>query len=787
VQGHRKGRASQGAAGNLGNRVCTAVPEPQHPSANCANPEQVRRRQTDGRQAVHAQDALAGILLELQAIKTRTGDHMKHVTTPIAALCAISGALLACPAGAADIEATPSGDAAGTPVVIVTGSRVEHNPADFPAAIDVVDAQQIRDTQMRVNASESLVAVPGLVIQNRQNYAQDLQMSSRGFGARSTFGVRGLRLIADGIPATMPDGQGQAATFNLDMAERIEVLRGPFSVIYGNHAGGVVQLFTREGRGRPVLETTLSGGSEGMRKIDLNAQGEAGNVGYVLDASRFDTDGYRAHSAARRDQGFAKLTTRPTASSKLTLTVGSLVQHDTQDPLGVTWATYERDPRAGEIDTSDTRTPKRTLAERYNTRKSIDHQQGGVSFEQRFGDDRLRVMAYGGNRQVIQYQAFSRAFQAPPTHSGGVVDFDRDFYGADVSWLSVRRVGGGKLSTTIGIGVDRSLDDRKGYENFVGSEFGVKGALRRDEDDVLTSVDPYLQTEWQGGPWVLTAGLRHSRLKVDVDDRFTANGDDSGTIRYSRSTPVLGVLYKVGRGLNVYASAARGFETPTLNELFYSRGGTGFNFKLAPANSRHLEVGAKTVVGSGARIDVALFQVRTDDELVVDSAAGGRTSYRNAGETLRRGAEVSLDAAIGAGWSARLALSMLRATYETAFGAVQAGSRLPGVPPASMYGELAWNEEAGRFGAALETVANGKVYAEDTNTERPAPGYALVNLRVQARQEVERWRFRQFLRLNNVFDRGYIGSVIVGDTNKRYYEAAPGRQWIAGVTIDYGF
>jgi iron complex outermembrane receptor protein len=702
----------------------------------------------------------------------------------IAALCAAGHAW---PAWAAD----PSAETAGIPVVIVTGSRAEHDRADFPAAIDVVTAEQIRDTQMRVNASEALVAVPGLVIQNRQNYAQDLQISSRGFGARSQFGVRGVRLITDGIPATMPDGQGQAATFNLDMAERIEVLRGPFSVVYGNHAGGVIQLFTREGRGRPTVESTVSGGSDGMWKADLNAQGDSDGLGYVVDASRFGTEGYRAHSAARRDQAFAKLTAKPTPTSKLMITATSLTQDDTQDPLGVTWATYQRDPRAGETDASDTQTPRRTLADRYNTRKSVDHQQAGATFEQRFGDDRVRGMLYGGNRYVIQYQAFSRAFQALPTQSGGVVEFSRDFYGGSLNWMSVRRLGAGKLSTTVGIDYDRSLDDRQGYENFIlaqsGVQYGVKGALRRDEDDVLTSVDPYLQAEWQGGPWVLTAGLRHSRLKVEVDDRFLSNGNDSGKIEYSRTTPVLGVLYKAKRGLNLYASAARGFETPTLNELFYSSGGAGFNFKLAPAKSRHLEIGAKTVVGKDTRIDVALFQVNTDDEIVVDSSTGGRTSYRNASDTRRRGAEVSLDTPLQGGWSARLALSLLRATYETGFGAVRAGSRLPGVPRASMYGELAWKSEDGRLGAALETIANGKVYPEDTNAEQPAPGYGIFNLRVQARQEVEHWHFKQFLRLNNVFDREYIGSVIVGDTNKRYYEAAPGRQWIAGFTGEYSF
>ncbi|MGH8856292.1 MAG: TonB-dependent receptor plug domain-containing protein, partial [Telluria sp.] len=374
-------------------------------------------------------------------------------------------------------------------VVVVSGTRAEHTSFDLPAAIDVVDASQIRDTQPRVNASEALAAVPGLVARDRQNYAQDLQISSRGFGARSAFGVRGVRLVADGIPATMPDGQGQAATFNLDMAERIEVLRGPFSALYGNHSGGVIQLFTRDPKGRPAIESSFAAGSDGLRKLDVNAQGSSGALGYLLDASRFETDGYRDHSAATREQAYAKLVVEPSATSRLVITAGGLRQDDTQDPLGVTWATWRRNPRAGEIDTTDTQSPQRTLAERYDTRKSIDHQQFGVSWEARFGPDRLLLTGYGGNRRVIQFQSFSRGFQAPPTHAGGVIDFERDFHGFDASWRMVREVAGGTLRATVGVELARSIDERQGFENFIGAGFGVKGRLRRDEQDEVRSVD----------------------------------------------------------------------------------------------------------------------------------------------------------------------------------------------------------------------------------------------------------------------------------------------------------
>ncbi|XLZ69095.1 TonB-dependent receptor [Massilia sp. SR12] len=667
------------------------------------------------------------------------------------------------------------------PVVVVSASRIERASFDVPAAIDVLDAERIRDGQLRVNASEALAAVPGLVAQNRQNYAQDLQISSRGFGARSAFGVRGVKLIADGIPASMPDGQGQAATFNLDMAERIEVLRGPFSALYGNHSGGVIQLFTREGQGRPTLESSASAGSDGLYKLDLAAQGESAGISYALDASRFHTDGYRDHSAATRAQAHAKLAMRTAGGGKLTLVASGLRQEDTQDPLGASWATWQRDPRAGETDAADTLSPKRPLAERYNTRKSIEHQQAGLTWQQALaGDANLRFTAYAGNRQVIQYQAFSRAFQGPATHAGGVVDFDRDFQGGEARWQRTLPLAGGKLTATVGVEYARATDDRKGYENFDGAALGVKGKLRRDEEDTVTSVDPYAQAEWLGERWQLTAGLRHSRMRVSVADRFTGNGDDSGKLRFSQSTPLAAALYRVTPTLNIYASAAHGFEAPTLNELFYSAGGAGFNFGLQPARSKHAEAGIKAVLAPGVRVDAALFEVRTRDELVVDTSAGGRTSYRNAGRTQRKGAELSLDAALGAGFSTRVALTSLRATYDK-------GARLPGVPRANAFGELAWRDSAGRWGAALEAVASGKVYAEDSNTERAAPGYGVLNLRLMAAQELGGWRIKEFARLNNLADRQYIGSVIVGDANKRYYEGAPGRNWAAGISAQYQF
>ena len=666
--------------------------------------------------------------------------------------------------------------------VVVTGSRAEAASFDMPAAIDVLDRDQITAGQPRINASEALVAVPGVIANNRQNYAQDLQISTRGFGARSAFGVRGVKLIADGIPASMPDGQGQAATFNLDVAERMEVLRGPYSAIYGNHSGGVIQLFTREPAGRPSVEGGFAAGSYGTTKAEISAQGQLEGLGYVIDATRLKTDGYRDHSAATREQAFAKITTKPDDVSKLTFVVNGFWQR-ADDPQGLNWAGYKADPRSVAQPALD-----------YNTRKSIDHLQGGVAYERRFGRDMLQISAYAGQRSVIQYQSIPRSTQLPPTrnyeqHSGGIIDFDRNFYGFGARYIAVRDAAGGKLTTTMGIDYDASTDQRYGYENFIGTTLGVKGRLRRQETDSVESLDPYVQTEWASGNWALSAGLRNSHVKFKVADDYIvgANGDDSGSRSYSKTTPVLGVVYKLNPAVNLYASAARGFETPTLNEMFYSGTAGGFNLGLNPARSRHYEAGVKALVGNSSRVNLALFQVKTDDELVVLASSGGRTSYQNAGKTLRQGVELAFDTAWRRDLTSRFAFTMLRAIYDEGFASttpVDAGNTMPGIPRTSAFGDLAWKPVPG-VTAAIEGIYRSRTYVNDANTATPAPSYAIANVRVSAEQKAGPWRFTEFARIDNLFDRNYIGSVIVGDGNSRYYEPAPGRNGMVGVNARY--
>lgn len=690
-------------------------------------------------------------------------------------LLGLSGASLAAPA---PLELDPS---------VVTGSRSATQSFDLPYSVDSVSQQQISDGQLGINASEALSRVPGLVVQNRQNYAQDLQISSRGFGARSAFGVRGIKLLADGIPASTPDGQGQAATFNLDTAERIEVLRGPAATLYGSNAGGVIQMFSRDGEGPPRIGAETLIGSDGLSKNHLSAEGAVDGAGFVLDASRMDTDGYRDHSAARRDQTFAKVNFKPDDDSKMALIFSSLEQNGTQDPLGQTWAAYKADPRSVTAN-----------ALSYNTRKSIDHQQLGMNYERYFGDATLQVNAYTGRRSVIQYLSIpdklGNGNPNPANARGGVVAFDRKFYGGSVHWLQPITSAPGDLTLITGLDYDRSQDDRQGYSNTLNGEHGVKGALGRDEIDTATSLDPFAQANWLIGDWTLQAGLRHSTMKMEVDDHFLSDGNDSGSKTYQKNTPSASVMYAFTPNLHGYVSAGKGFETPTQAESAYSSTTSGFNFALKPSISKQYEVGLKARIGQDTRINAALFQITTDDELVVQQSSGGRTTYQNAGRTLRRGFELGIESQLSEQWSTNLAYTRLQATYDSDFtsgsGATQKhidkGNYLPGVPQTTLFAELNWKPRDW-VSTALEGLYRSKVYVEDSNQDKAAPGYSVFNWRTRFEQKVEHWTFHQTLRLDNLLDRQYVGSVIVGDGNGRFYEAAPGRSWYAGAGAEYRF
>lgn len=707
---------------------------------------------------------------------------MNKLTPPLfaAALLALLALLLPVTALAED-DAQQEPLVFEAPPLVITGSHYKANSFNLPFSVQRIEAEQATEAKPKVNISEALGSVPGLVVQNRNNYAQDLQISSRGFGARSAFGIRGIKLMADGIPLSNPDGQGQAATFDLDTLDHIEVLRGPFTNLYGSNSGGVIQLFSRDGAGAPSVSANTAMSAWDTQRYQAGAEGGNESGGFLLNQSQFSTDGYREHSNASIDKSFAKLTLTPDIDTRLALIYTRLNQDDTKDPQGLTWDEYEENQNAASPN-----------AELYDTRKTVDNSSLSLNFEREFAAGTWQNTLYGGTRHVTQYLSIPKFVQSNPLSSGGVIDFDRNFQGASTRWIQPFGLFIGELTVTSGLEYDASSDDRQGYENFVGDMLGVKGALRRSEQDDVTSLSPFSQLVWEKDRLQLQGGLRYNHVEFQVDDKYItgSNGDDSGQVTYDGYTPNLGVSYLLTPQLSIYSSWSRGFETPTLNELFYSGPDGRFGFDLDAATSEQYEVGLKTRLGRNTNLQLALFQIDTQDELVVLASVGGRTSYQNATETERQGIELSLDSRLTDSLTSRFALTDMSAIYSQDFVSrgqtVKSGRHIPNIPQRSLFGELTWQPLNG-FSTGLEALYRSNLYVEDSNTAKTAPSYALVNWQARAEQQVKQLTFNQVLRVDNLFDREYIGSIVVGDSNGRYYEPGPERAWYVGAGLEYRF
>lgn len=677
--------------------------------------------------------------------------------------------------------------AADEQTMVVTAAPTTVSELDTPAAVSVVNGDEMRQAAPRVNLSESLGAVPGLQVQNRQNYAQDLLLSIRGFGSRSTYGVRGLRIYVDGIPATMPDGQGQTSNIDIGSVDTIEVLRGPFSALYGNSSGGVINVTSQTGTQPPTVEASSYYGSFGTWHYGMKATGavgdgsHAGDVDYTVSTNRFTTHGYRDHSGARKNLANARLGVRINDVSKLTLLLNS-VDIKANDAGGLTADEWRDNPR---------QSPR---GDQYNTRKNTRQTQAGLRYERQLSaQDDLSVMMYAGERETTQFQSIPRAPQLKPSHAGGVIDLTRHYQGIDTR-LTHRGELLVPVTLTAGLDYENMSERRKGYENFVmvngAPQYGEQGALRRNERNLMWNVDPYLQTQWQlTDKLSLDAGVRYSSVWFDSNDYYITpgNGDDSGDASYHKWLPAGSLKYALTDAWNVYLSAGRGFETPTINELSYrSDNQSGLNFGLKPSTNDTVEIGSKTRIGNGL-FTAALFQTNTDNEIVVDSSSGGRTSYKNAGKTRRQGMELGLDQQFGESWRLKAAWTWLDATYRTNVcdDASCNGNRIPGIARNMGYASFGYQPEQGWY-AGSDIRYMSDIMANDENTAK-APSWTVVGLTTGYKWSYGRMDMDLFGRIDNLFDREYVGSVIVNESNGRYYEPAPGRNYGIGLNLAWRF
>jgi iron complex outermembrane recepter protein len=681
---------------------------------------------------------------------------------------------------------TPADDPALSEVV-VTATRIEASLFDVPAAISRVSGEDLRNNALGINLADDMASVPGLLARNRNNYAQDQQISIRGIGANSAFGIRGVRVYQDGIPATGPDGQGQVSQFNLDSAERVEILRGPFSALYGNSSGGVIQLFTSNGQEPTQLRSAVAYGSFDTFRAGVSASGTEGAFGYNAAFTHFMVDGYRDHASARNESFNGKIDYAINDSSRISLIANIVSRPDAEDTLGLTPAQFAADPDQ----TAD-------VAITFNTRKSLEQQQGGLIYDLDISESQsVRVLGYYGHRDVEQFLAIPVGPQTPITHAGGVIDLDRKFGGGDARWSWRGELAGQPLSWVVGASYDRQNELRRGYNNFVGNTLGVKGALRRDENNISYNQDVYTQGTWDfAQAWSATVGLRRSEVHFDSEDHFIVgtNGDDSGKIEYEATSPVAGLVFKARPWLHLYASYGQGFQTPLGSELAYrADGATGLNLGLRPARNNSSELGAKLQISRNLTGEATVFRALTRNEIVVNTNQGGRSTYQNAGRSRRSGAEVALAYRFAEHWRTQFAYTHVDATYSDAYltcagtpcaaptALVSAGNRLPGVPKNNAYASLRWGDELGwQVGASGQYVS--AVAVNDQNTVF-TPSYAVFGLDAGYGADLPAFRLNAFVRANNLFDKRYVGSVIVSDGNGRFFEPGPGFNVLAGVTV----
>lgn len=666
--------------------------------------------------------------------------------------------------------------------VVVTATRVEQDSFDLPMSIDKVEKDTIQNAGVKMTLSESLARVPGITAQNRNQMAQDPQISSRGFGARSSFGVRGIRVYVDGIPLSMPDGIGNPGSVDLGAMSSIEVMRGPFSAMYGNSSGGVIQMFTDKAPATPEVSGDILFGSFNTRRESVQAAGTKNGVEYLVNYSDYNSDGYRQQSANDKRQATAKLGIKIAEDTKLTM-LASWFDQFAQDPGGL-----KRIAEAGEPSAFLSPTGVSSGAVTNNTRVIRSNTQFGFNLEHKIdSSNTINLITYAGQRENLQYLSLGG--------SGRASSITRNFSGAELKITNKGSLLDKPYQLTYGMNVGFMRDGRLDRATSAGEI--TAATPNRNETQNAQNFDQYAQGLWSINPrWDLHAGVRHTNLKLGVLDKKLSDGDTSGNLSFDKTIPVVGAIFKLNPTTNFYANIGKGFETPTLIEITYTdpRGATptGPNLNIKPSTSTNYELGTKWLPSDTSKVNAAIFQIDTQNEIVTDLLQGSTGSFKNAGKTKRTGAEISGEIQLQNNINLYLAYTLLDAKFDTSFTTgnaatpVNAGNYIPGTYKSQIYAEAAWKYQPLNFQTALEARYTSKTYVNDTNTDA-VPDYTIYSIRGSFQQRQGNWKFTEYARIDNIFDESYIGSVRVNDANSRFFEPAPGRNWIMGVKANYMF
>jgi iron complex outermembrane receptor protein len=652
----------------------------------------------------------------------------------------------------------------------VTTSRVETPVVEVPAAVAVVGRDGIQLARQQLSVAEALGGVPGIFVQNRTNFAQDARIAIRGFGARANFGIRGIKLIVDGIPATLPDGQGQVDSIDLASAERIEILRGPSASLYGSASGGVIRVESERGPPIPFVSGRAAFGSYDYRSYGVKAGGEAGPLNGLLSVSRNELGGYRDHSSMENLLVNSRLGFRFDESADLGAVLNLLHAPEAQDPGGL---------NAGEVAADRRQASARNLL--FDAGESVDQASGGLRFRKRFGQQHeTRVMAYGVWREFRNKLPFE---------SGGAVELNRFFGGGGLEhvWRDEWFGRGNRL--VVGFEVDAQRDHRIRRDNLQGN----LGARTLDQDEDVTGLHLFLEDAFRLSDDVeLTLGVGYDRVELDVRDRFLADGDDSGSGHFDEWSPMIALHWRVVDAFQPYGRISSAFEPPTTTELANPSGAGGFNPDLGPQRAVNFELGAKGLLPGRLRWDLAAFHIRIEDELVPFELPGmpGRSFFANAGRSSRTGIELGVTCRPLAWLSGSLAYTWSLFEFERfeSVDGVFDGNRTPGVPEHQLFFQLEARHHWGLY-AIWDVQFVDEIYADNANTVA-TDAYAVTNLRLGWSRRVgssQRWELGPFVGMGNLSDTEYIDNLRINAFGGRYFEPAPERNFYGGISLAYHF
>jgi iron complex outermembrane receptor protein len=662
------------------------------------------------------------------------------------------------------------------PVVVEVGRGAYGSPLDLPFAVTVQTPDSSRPGQRHLSLDETLLLIPGFTVSNRNNPSQDPRISIRGFGARSAFGVRGIRVLRDGIPLTLPDGQTPVDYLDLESVGRVEVMRGSASSLYGNAGGGVVDLRTSDPLPVPVSGAVrLWNGGFGSRRLVAKASGMADGFGYQANGARTESDGYRDYSRQRMTNGFARLSLDRGRGSYALDWLG-MNTPVAQNPGALTRAQVELDPQLAD-----------PLAIRKGARKAVTQSQLGITARHAGKHGQIEASAY----------AAARSLDNPLTF--GIVDVARATSGGSFGATLPFSLMGADHRLTVGAELQLQNDLRQNFANCndiprptvptaTCPDTGLeRGILTLDQREIVSSAGSYLRDELQlGERYILTASVRGDAVRFRVKDRLitATNPDDSGRRLLDAVSPMVGILARFSASHSAYANVSSAFETPTATELGNQpSGAAGINRDLKPQHSTTYEVGVKGAGASGLQYNAALFATTVHDELIPFDipSSGGRRYFRNAGRTSRRGLELGLGASVRAlELGGAYTYANYRFTDFTVDTAHYAGNRIPGIPRQTLQASAALRSAVATL--VTEATIADRMPVNDANSES-SPGYAIFTARIVTGLALGRSAAELTVGAQNLFNARYISSVSVNAAGGKFYEPGSQRSVYVGLTL----